>query len=249
MAVLILTFSLLSSTKRITAYTDPRSSCHNKRSLGEKNACRAYVLPPQMCRQCSLKNAGPGGKFPNCKNVMDITSTGCKRQLRKYAKRNPCDGLRNEQVKDIDRNREYLDFFVYAICEACCDCIPTGAREDQFRNRKKSGKLFDLVSRPNCGTHPAMDICKVWPDVRKIVSRISERPSEEEARKLPAMCPLLKSWRSRRLDKDNSMTQNERDTMPEDAQKFMRNFVRRAGCGMKSVWQQCVSLERNQSRI
>lgn len=241
---------LLLTVVSTSAFMNPRNPCHAKRFLGAENTCRAYVVPSGLCKQCRLKDAGPGGKFPDCQSIYNVSSDGCKKEMRKYARKNrACDPLRKRQVDAYDDHLEEIDFFLYSICEECCDCVPVGAREGDIRQRRADGTLFDVVGRANCGTHAAVDVCKVWPNVRAVVNWASQRPSEVELDALPDVCPILQGWRTERSGSDSTLSQVEKDTVPEVARPFLTQFLSVARCGAKTTWSRCVSLERNQSRI
>lgn len=230
---------------------NPRNPCHpGRRYLGEGNTCKVYRVPPRLCRKCMLNetNINPTGKFLDCTNIYNIIDPECRVELQRYAKWNKCDALRNQQVAAFEENIVPLDYFVYSICEECCDCVSTGAKESQYWRRRRDQTLFQTAERPNCGTHAAADMCSVWPNVRAVVNWYNELPSYEEVEALPEVCPILKTWRQLRIQSD-SLSEEERNTVPEEAQPFLKNFTRIARCSARPVWQACIRLESSQSRI
>lgn len=233
-----------------SAYVNPRNPCHAKRDLGAGNTCLIYVVPPALCSVCRLKDTNSGGKFADCRGIYDVGSDACRREVRRYAYKNrKCDPLRVAQVADYDNQLEPLDFFLYAVCEECCDCVPTGALQREYDSRKRAKTLFDVAGRANCGTHAAVDVCKVWPKVRGIVNWSGRMPTKTKIDALPDVCPMLQKWRSARAGRNSKLSQEEKDTVPLEAQPFLKQFVGVARCGNRRTWQRCVSLERNQSRI
>lgn len=236
---------LLSFVPSATAYVNPKNPCHNKRNLGENSDCLAPVIPPQFCNACRLKPTKPNGDFVDCKSVYEINTTECKAQFKKYAYRNPCDKLRRTQVRNYEQNIESLDYFAYSVCENCCDCVPVGAQSDLYNSYASTGTLFDVVNRANCGTHAAVDLCKVFPKVKVVVNSKFAVPSTEVLNNIPDICPPLKQWRDNR----SKLPPAEREIVPEFARQFLTNFTKVARCGMESVWQRCVLQETAQGRI
>lgn len=230
---------------------NPRNPCHPaRRDMGVDNSCRVYRVPPGMCGACTLNetNIGPTGKFANCSSIYNIVTDECRLQLELYAKWNKCDKLRNRLVADFENSIVPLDYFVYSVCEECCDCVTVGSKQNEFWRRRREGTLFQYQDRANCGTHAAADICTVWPNVRAVVNWYKQIPSDEEVDALPDVCPILKSWRIQRQS-PSLLSQEEREKVPEAALPFLRNYSNSARCHTKPVWQSCVRLEAKQSRI
>lgn len=227
------------------AWVNPRNPCHEKRYLGEDSNCEAPVLPWKLCTECRLKETDPGGKFKDCKSIFDITAPSCKYQLKKYASLNPCDGLRNRQVADFNNNLEALDFFVYAVCEECCDCVSFGAEVGDYYPLKQADDLFDYETRANCGTHAAVDVCKVFPKIKTAVKKTELIPPPAVLASYPYICPPLQDWRESRT----SLPEDQQELVPDFAQSFLQNFSIAARCWKQSLWEDCVRLESDQNRI
>lgn len=233
-------------------YVNPRNPCHPaKRLLGAMNTCRVYRLPPEMCQKCKLRPDGydKRGKFEQCTNIYDIQNPGCVDQLKLYAKWNRrCDKLRYNQITNsFNTSLVQLDYFVYSVCEECCDCVSTGSRLGQYNARNKTGTLFQYRQRANCGTHAAADICLVWPKVRTVVNWWKQIPPKAVVDKMPDVCTILRNWREERKDPNYPMEQ--RKNVPMEALPFLRNFSKAARCGSSTVWNECVDLETKQRRI
>lgn len=228
-----------------SGFVNPRNPCHEKRSLGDGSTCEVPIIPPRLCLSCRLKPTDAGGKFKECDNIYNLTAPECKEQFQKYAALNPCDPLRQQQVADYENNIKALDFFVYAVCEECCDCITVGAKVNEYWKRKKSNTLFDVEGRANCGTHAAVDICKVLPNIKTVVNYKSAMPHPNVIAELPKICPPLKDWRNGR----SQLPEEEQELVPEFAHEFLRNYTHAARCFKKSLWQSCVRLESDQNRV
>lgn len=130
----------------------------------------------KLCSNCHLKNWNKEtGEFLNCKHIYDVKAPKCVIQMRKYVSKNPCDRKRTKKIEDIDNadNLDGLDHFLYSICETCCDCVHMGSKPSEHRARKRRGTLFKS-DRSNCPAHAAADMCKVWPNVKGIGSKLSE---------------------------------------------------------------------------
>lgn len=138
--------------------------CHqNKASLGNGVQCEGVHLPPGLCSQCSLKNVKPDGQFQNCKSIYNIQNAGCKAQLQQYANANPCDWKRKQQVQSWKpQDIEGLDYFVYSICEECCDCIIKGTKPQDYgmlkQTHKPSTPSLYTPNRGNCPSHAYFDV-------------------------------------------------------------------------------------------
>lgn len=60
-------------------------------------------------------------------------------------------------------NREDLDYFLHAICETCCDCVPMGSIVKLFASRKQINSRIK-VDRVSALVHAHAALCKVWPN-------------------------------------------------------------------------------------
>lgn len=232
---------------------NPRNPCHpGRRDMGLNSTCAVVRIPPQMCTACALDESkiDSRGKLGDCLRVFHTNTTQCRRELNRYASWNPCDAQRNAQVRQYAQSLIPLDYFVYAVCEQCCDCVPIGARREQYTWRIRSGKLFDTVGRPNCGSHAAADICSVWPNVRAIVNWKTEIPPKNVLDKIPDICIPLRRWRKARVGgKNSSLSEPERNTIPGIVQPLLKAHSRAANCRAKPVWDACVRMEVKQRRI
>lgn len=221
-----------------------RNPCHPNRSAEKLGtSCEEIVLPPKMCRKCRLRGYDAQGYLNDCESIYRIEDPECRAEIQNYVDLNPCDTVRAEQMSafDDDLNRKGLDYFVYSICEECCDCIPRDAEADKFDEMKKNKTLISLV-RGNCPAHAHYDICRVWPEVRTLTV-----PGIPFRQNLPKICPLIRSWFFSDLSK--GWASNDNIEMDWRIRRFLRMFNRFARCRNKQTWQMCVGLESAQNRI
>jgi len=104
----------------------------DKAALG-KNNCKVVKLPPGLCSDCPLKAPASNGAFKDCAAIYDSTTSQCKATMNKYVQANPCDGVRASAMQKINAGnggnfeKNAINYFLYSVCEQCCDCIPMGA--------------------------------------------------------------------------------------------------------------------------
>lgn len=160
-------FILILVTLLATCHGQGKNPCHNRKwAMGRGVKCEGVHLPSLMCNRCSLKPVRPNGTFYNCKSVYNIRTKGCKEQLWKYVRANPCDKVRREQLKRFNNaDVEGLDYFIYSICEECCDCIIKGTKHKHYEMLKKKHKttrptLYTPL-RGNCPAHAHYDVSEL----------------------------------------------------------------------------------------
>lgn len=236
--VLFLLSSLANAAER------SRNPCHPNRSssvLG--TGCEFIRLPNSLCSNCRLNGYDGRGYFNRCDAIYDINESKCKAGLQDYVKLNPCDTIRKKQVQSFNsRDSQFaLDYFVYSICEECCDCIPNGSSSSQYTSRKNNKLLISYV-RGNCPAHAFYDICRVWPDVKDVA-----KPGDSFKKNSPPACPLTRTW----FDSPNSKDwyKNNNTKMDSRLRVFLERLVKAAGCEQKAIWQMCVGLESAQGRV
>lgn len=244
---------LLVATILFTSIADAGSSnpCHNnKASFGHKVTCEKVVVPGSMCGACKLKQPQNNGDFKNCRSIYDITAPACQEELKYYAWLNrDCDPVRKKQVENFrsKKNVRGLDYFVYSMCEQCCDCIPRGAKLFQYKSRQKKGTLM-LVNRGNCPAHAWFDVCKVLPEIRYV-----ERPNGKLAPNMkngqvpPKLCPALTSWIRR--PQNNPWLYKSYLTVDAPINNFFQSFFDVVNCRSSAVWTSCLELEQKQDRL
>lgn len=220
------------------------SACHPNKNQGTGVTCRKVLLPPELCTSCKLRPFYVGsGKFKDCSAIYDIDDPKCRAQLNRYAWWNSkCDPVRSRQVRDYSNihNRQGLDFFLYSVCEQCCDCMPVGAQENQYVMRLKQNNLF-LYSRGNCPAHILFDVCRIWPRV-KFVSV----PGMQDQYHLPEICPILRTFVNQQRQ---GFIQRTNVHLSSLAVNFIDRYMRSAQCGDREIWKTCVRLERAQKKL
>lgn len=225
-----------------------RNPCHsNRRTQGDKVTCEAIVLPPALCKVCKLRPRANRGNFQDCQNIYDLSDPKCRSWLRRYANLNKCDFQRNQHVKDFSNKQNViaLDYFIYSVCEECCDCIPRGAKPGEFEKRKKAGTLMK-VNRANCPAHARYDVCKVWPKVRHIRWPWQKVPANL-ANGWPKICPIIVKWKN--SPDGQKLYNKDQINQPPSMTKFLTQYVKIAKCSDKAVWNECSVLEKSQNRI
>lgn len=240
-AILVLFLFLLSFR---TNAERSRNPCHPNRSsedLGTK--CEFIRLPFSLCSNCRLNGYDSKGYFNRCDAIYDINDPKCRAGLRAYVRLNECDTIRKKQVQNFNSKESQfaLDYFVYSICEECCDCVPDGSKSSQYSSRKMSSLLISYV-RGNCPAHAHYDVCRVWPNIKDVT-----RPGEPFKRNSPEICPIIRQW----FDSPNSKNwySNDNTKMDQRIRAFLERLVKAAGCAQKAVWQMCVGLESAQNRV
>lgn len=114
-----------------------------------------------------LGGGGHDGVFKECENIYRLSHPACQAQIKNYSVLYPCDCIRAAKVSDSGpRNRRMQDYFVYSVCEECCDCMPYGARAYQYVTREEKG-VPSLTSfyRGNYPAHAHYYICNSSSDL------------------------------------------------------------------------------------
>lgn len=221
-----------------------RNPCHPGRSSSVLGSNCEYIrLPYALCNNCKLNGYDSSGYFNRCDAIYNINNPKCKFGIRRYVQLNPCDTIRKKQLQSFNsRDSQFaLDYFVYSICEECCDCIPDGSRKEQFLSRLKGNKLISYV-RGNCPAHAHYDVCRVWPKVRDVA-----RPGQPFIRNRPQICPIILQWF--RSPNSRNWSGNNNTKFSKSILEFLQRLVKAARCESKGTWQMCVGLEKAQSRV
>jgi len=200
-------------------------------------------IPYNMCNQCNLKPYNSRGNFPIRQEIYDIDAPLCKAGIQRYVELNPCDDTRRRQMANFNNpdNHAAIGVFMYSVCETCCDCVPIGARANQFENRRSSETLIELY-RGNCPAHAVYDICKIWPNIRATTN-----PNIPAKSEWVPICPLLRDWL--RSPASNGWLRNPHVSMDYRIKRFLRKLNTSAGCRKQHVWQECTRMELAQGRV
>lgn len=213
----------------------------------EPPACKHVRLPPSLCTDCKLRMHDDMGVFPgdNQRDIYEIDDA-CRGALDQYANLNTCDVRYGTAIRMLDTlasSRRRVAYFLYSVCEACCDCVPFGARADEYDQRAAAGTLL-TVRRGNCPAHFWWDTCRIWPEVRKITGKNGAAISDD----LPNVCEPLKVW----LDSADGKgwPKNPKvNGLSKPIRSVLSQMMKRGRCSEKQVWQNCANLETAQDRI
>lgn len=181
------------------------------------------------------------GDFVDCKESFHI-NPNCMGALKEYLDLNPCDQQRGNAFEAFTRDPSLdwakfkLDFFLYAICENGCDCIPQiGA--DMHKPE------IDL-HRGNCPAHANADICKVFPNIKLIHLNGTENDSDT----LPNVCPDLAEWKL--SPASSGWPSKSYVEFSEEIEYFLERAVEATEVvSDRVVWDYCFDMETKQERI
>lgn len=157
-----------------TADTQGVYPCHAGRDTLGVEGCSSVSLPKELCLSCPLKDViqsgDNAGDFANCRSIYNIDSVECMGALKDYAALNPCDWRRAEQVYQLltsendwvkAQAKEKLDYFIYSICEQCCDCIPQSSKYSNYEDIAHNVSNLYTHTRGNCAAHAYYDVSRI----------------------------------------------------------------------------------------
>lgn len=228
-----------------------RNPCHKYRGgINKQVTCKRPWFPKELCSKCVLRPTIAGGHFDNCKRIYDLEEDSedgqqCVEQLRMYAEMNAdCDPARKKLLEDpyAPNNKEALDYFVYAMCEQCCDCIPFKAVPTEFEKAKEEKRLLRPY-RGNCPAHAYYDICLVLPKIEWVVGPDTPWVPWETK----PLCPMVTDW----FNSEASQKWWMRSWVPtsEYMRKFFWKYFNTFKCNTDAVWTPCAELEYSQGRL
>ncbi|KAL7565947.1 hypothetical protein ACA910_008405 [Epithemia clementina (nom. ined.)] len=229
-----------------------RTPCHGHEIKSLSSDCEVITLPKGFCGSFDF---GPTltttGAYIDCTRTVDW-KTSDKASIRngamnEYILQNPCDVPRHMAFSnfmngttgdDVEIARLQLDFFVYAFCEAACDCIPqVDANRDDPRV---------VLERGNCQKHPQSDICQQTPGI-KLIRLEGSLEDDEDVTNLPRVCDLLDQWDASE-GKDFSL---KAQTWVDDNVRYFLARMIDATQILEDIkfWNQCYTAELSQRRI
>lgn len=206
-------------------------------------SCQVIKLPPNLCASCPLKAPLQNGQFKDCAAIYDTKKGSCLPAMRQYAKANPCDPVRNQAIKDIDAGKNlnkaygFLDYFLYSVCEQCCDCIPIGASGANL------GAWF--TTRGNCPAHAYYDICKVAPKFKYFIKTGQSAPGNLGS--LPFACNELNKWAN--SPNFNNWLRNPKTSISNPLSNALGSVLHATSCSSQSIWNKCFNLESKQNNL
>lgn len=124
-------------------------------------------MPSNLCNKCHLKQSNPNGTFKNCQMIYNLDAPDCRAELQVYVNNNPCDFIRKEQVlRWNQQDKIALDYFVYSICEECCDCIKKGSTASMYdalaATHTTANPTLYTTKRGNCPAHAYYDVRQLF---------------------------------------------------------------------------------------
>lgn len=210
--------------------------------------CTTVRIPWNLCPACKLKPFTGKGAFLNFNGVnrydiYDLSTPRCKNELRRYVRFNPCDTVRRNAVYSMNKKNSklVLIYFMYSLCETCCDCVPIGAKLGQYAQRKAANTLIN-IARGNCAAHFIYDTCKIWPKAGQITGLYGKQLN------LPQHCPDFKNW----IDSPASngwLTNNNVGGLTPKMKRAMTQLTNTARCREETLWKNCVRMESAQRRV
>lgn len=219
--------------------------CHINRNFMVAPACTHITLPPTLCASCSRARLSRDHQYKNCRQVYNIHCRTCRNSLKFFIKLNPCDNIRRAQVEGWSAfDKLSLDYFVYSICEQCCQCIVKGLNKNNSKSitNEHTGEKQVLHNdiRGSCVAHAFYDICNIYPNVKYFTL-----PSGSRHTDWPPVCPLLYRW----FQSSTSYNWINEDNVQieEEMKQFLNNINVANQCKLKSVWGQCSSIEEIES--
>lgn len=172
--------------------------------------------------------------------------------MRQYVNANPCDPVRAAALDKLEANpqdteaRQIIDYFLYSLCEQCCDCVPMGANDEFFSQYQAAHSSSDPAlydpARGNCPAHAYYDVCKVLPKVTSF-HKIGQAPKSG----MPPACPLLNKWFEQPGSK-NWQNDPQTDISP-GLRAFLLNMLDVHECAKKQIWDVCYDLEEKQKHL
>eukprot|EP00469_Lotharella_globosa_P008442 CAMPEP_0167785020 /NCGR_PEP_ID=MMETSP0111_2-20121227/8009_1 /TAXON_ID=91324 /ORGANISM="Lotharella globosa, Strain CCCM811" /LENGTH=1322 /DNA_ID=CAMNT_0007676253 /DNA_START=370 /DNA_END=4339 /DNA_ORIENTATION=- len=192
--------------------------------------------------------------------MYDIFEPTCLAAIGEYVQLNPCDTQRAEYydiITNPDSNedscesaRDGIDFLIYALCEASCDCI------SPFEIKRNQAFEFD-IGRGNCMAHPRADICVIHNDLHLLGS--SEHPAVEPAEGFegPSMCEILDEFYDTNINKQGKWGKNFGskyypilNTTHNEMYRFLEDMLDAiGGTNSTAFWDECFALECAQNRL
>lgn len=195
-------------------------------------------------------NYTPGGV--NRFDIYQVNNTWCRTKLKQYVDNNPCDTKRATTIKNLDSDKPWqamnaykqLIYFMYSVCETCCDCIPIGSREDSYAEQKANNTVVH-VARGNCAAHMHYDTCRIWPNAGEFLW-LKGTPSNTTT----PWCPDFKWWQLESNFSRGWLRNNDVDGLTDNMKRGMNELMKRTLCGRNpGLWKDCVRMERAQFRV
>lgn len=213
------------------------------------SACTIARIPWNLCVSCKLKpftGTGNGVSFGgvNRFDIYDLSTPECQSMIRRYVEYNPCDQTRAKALQNLGTMESNLTliYFMYSVCETCCDCIPIGAREDEYEERKAKGTLIN-IRRGNCAAHFRYDTCLVWNNAEQITG-LKGRQWNNTA----PWCQDFIDWQNS-PNAQGWLRNDDVSGLTFLMRRAMKQLTRAARCNEEGQWKSCVRYEGAQGRV
>lgn len=125
----------------------------------------------------------------------------------------------------------------------CCDTVEAGSEVAEFEDRAASGRLWSLA-RGNGPAHFWYDVCTVFPNFRAF--NLDSDDCEVEIPEGRSVCEDMRDWvegEGTNWFGDNNVSLSTKITDAiEDSMAAMT-------CADRTIWGNCVRMERLQSRV
>lgn len=234
----------------------PIAGTNITKTIHQNSECNEIHIPAMLCTTCRMRTfkvtpKGPDFNRKSEYDIYDLTTPSCMAKLYKYIQINPCDYKRSQAVHDLMKSkrvresRDTLSYFMYSICETCCDCISIGARVEQYESRKARNNLIN-TRRGNCAAHFAVDVCNIWPEVNHIVGGPASSiwPGNGKWK----YCKEFRDWWGSPRASGWEGANNQGGTSPR-MQRALKQITKSNYCEEKRQWMDCVRFERALGRI
>lgn len=211
---------------------------------GTGATCKEVKLPDDLCSSCYLRPPLPNGNFEVCSRIYETENDKCMDSMNKYVEYNGCDGNRKKVMNILNQNpnnhraRQDLDYFIYSVCEQCCDCIPMGVT--------KAHVGATVADRGNCPAHAWYDVCAVLPQVTHFV-KIGEETPQIFKNNPPSACKELAGWKNSKYFAN--WQKNPKTKISGSLRAALNSMLHSTSCSSQSVWDKCFNLESVQKNL
>lgn len=226
--------------------------CHpSKSNYNYDVTCSRVELPPQLCQRCPLRPSAPDGRFEDCSRIYDTENDVCHAAIQEYVDLNAhCDPIRSDalpkMLKGNDAAKQVIDYFLYSICEQCCDCIPMGTEKSDYmtlaHSHSASAPALWAEDRGNCPAHSHFDVCKNFPHVTYFA-----KPGDPAREGLPKGCDMLRDWQ--RGPESSEWETNPKTNIVPELQDFLRGLLDAVDCADFAIWGKCYDMENKQNHL
>jgi hypothetical protein len=244
----------------------PNPCYHRKRTQPSAELCKDVTLPNGFCDTCGVNSdVHSDGSYGNCLYASDVETMdgtinmACLDMMDLYVNMNPCDTQRASGLSEFrnmlwlphsvrrlrTKSRQTLDSFVYAVCEAACDCIP------QYNASLSLDERAYDVHRGNCQGHLFHDVCQVYPNIKVIrggngssaIAQISDIST------ISPVCPYISDWRANNPGEWFNLTPTTVDPISHAFIDGLIEATEIISSTNGNLWRSCYALESKQHRI